>query len=343
MRQAVVRDSVKRSISEADMEAAFSRVMGRIEAKNGKKARRVNMTPWWMAIAAAVCLTFILSVSLWKSSTGSQPTLASSKTETATQIKSSPVHRHVASPTTQAPTTQASNAALPQRLLSALGLEPSEVATESNTITTKTGKSADLVLPDGTKVWLYADSKITYPKAFGGDERTVFLEGQAEFDVTHDPDHPFVVMTNSLDARVLGTEINVSTYPDEAGHVALIRGIVVVTAHGAGRSVKLNPGQGVTVENNGMLTVKEESMERYLKWKEGYLYFDNETLNEIAGILGKWYNVQIEFDNPALRQTRVHFSCDRNENLPRVIELINHFNYFQAAMKGDALYFSEKK
>ncbi len=342
MRQAVVRDSVKRSISEVDVEAAYSHVMGRIEAKHSKKARTVNMAPWWMAIAATVCLAFIVSVSLWKNSTDYQPTLASVKPETTSQIKSNPVHHRITSQAAPAPTTHGSNAALPQRLLNALGLDPSEVATESNSITTTSGKSADMVLPDGTKVWLYADSKITYPKAFSGNERTVFLEGQAEFDVTHDPDHPFVVMTNKLDARVLGTEINVSAYPDEVSHVALIRGIVVVTARG-GKSVRLNPGQGVTIESNGMLSVSEESMERYLKWKEGYLYFDNETLNEVAYKLGKWYNIQIEFDNAALRQTRVHFSCDRNESLPRVIELINHFGYFQAAIKGDALCFSEKK
>ncbi len=343
MRQAVVRNSVKRSISEADIEAAYSHVMGRIEAKHDKKARTVNMTPWWVAIAATVCLAFIVSVSLWESSSDSQPTLANGKPATTTQIKSNPVHRRITSQTAPAPSTQVSNAVLPQPLLDALGLDPSEVATESNSITTKSGKSADMVLPDGTKVWLYADSKITYPKAFSGNERTVFLEGQAEFDVTHDPDHPFVVMTNKLNARVLGTEINVSAYPNEAGHVALIRGIVVVTASGGGRSVRLSPGQGVTIESNGMLSVAEESMERYLKWKEGYLYFDNETLNDVAYKLGKWYNVQIAFDNAALRQTRVHFSCDRNESLPRVIELINHFGYFQAAMKGDALCFSEKK
>lgn len=343
IRQAVVRDSVESSISKADIEAAYSHVMGRIEEKRNNKARVVTMARWWMAIAATVCLAFIASVSLWRNSTDYKRVLASSNPAATSQIKSSPVHRRVSSAPNPVAATRASNAALPQRLLNALGLEPSDVATESNTITTKSGKSADMVLPDGTKVWLYADSKITYPKAFSGKERTVFLEGQAEFDVTHDPDHPFVVMTNKLDARVLGTEINVSAYPDETGHVALIRGIVVVTAHDFGKSVKLTPGQGVTVENNGMLTVKEENMERYLKWKEGYLYFDNETLNEVAGNLGKWYNVQVEFNNAALRQTRVHFSCDRNESLPRVIELINHFGYFQAAMKGDALCFSDKK
>lgn len=343
MRQAVVRDNMTQSISKADIEAAYSRVMGHIETKQSKKANVVTMAKWWMAIAATVCLAFIVSAFLWRNSTDYQRTLASAKQETATQLKSSPIHRRISSPATPAPAMQVSNAALPQRLLNALGLTPSDVATESNTITTKSGKSADMVLPDGTKVWLYADSKITYPKAFSGKERTVFLEGQAEFDVTHDPEHPFVVMTNKLDARVLGTEINVSAYPDETGHVALIRGIVVVTAHGVGKSVKLNPGQGVTVDDNGLLTVKDENMEKYLKWKEGYLYFDNETLNEVASNLGKWYNMQIQFDSADLRQTRVHFSCDRNESLPRVIELINHFGYFQAAMKGDALCFSKKK
>lgn len=343
MRQAVLRDNMERSLSKADTEAAYSQLMRRIEAKSSQKANTVTMAKWWMAIAATVCLAFIVSASLWQNSASEQALIANEAPQATTQLKTAPVQRKATGNTQVATVANTKNAAIPQRLLNALGLEPSDVATESNTITTKSGKSADMVLPDGTKVWLYADSKITYPKAFSGKERTVFLEGQAEFDVTHDPDHPFVVMTNKLDARVLGTEINVSAYPNEAGHVALIRGIVVVSTHADGSSVKLVPGQGVTVENNGKLTVKEENMACYLKWKEGLLYFDDVTLADVAKNLGKWYNIPIRFEDAKLRSTRLHFSCDRSESLPRVIELINHFGYFQAAMKGDALCFSEKK
>ena len=293
MRQAVLRDNMERSLSKADTEAAYSQLMRRIEAKSSQKANTVTMAKWWMAIAATVCLAFIVSASLWQNSASDQALIANEAPQATTQLKTAPVQRKATGNTQVATVANTKNAAIPQRLLNALGLEPSDVATESNTITTKSGKSADMVLPDGTKVWLYADSKITYPKAFSGKERTVFLEGQAEFDVTHDPDHPFVVMTNKLDARVLGTEINVSAYPNEAGHVALIRGIVVVSTHADGSSVKLVPGQGVTVENNGKLTVKEENMACYLKWKEGLLYFDDVTLADVAKNLGKWYNISV--------------------------------------------------
>jgi ferric-dicitrate binding protein FerR (iron transport regulator) len=150
-------------------------------------------------------------------------------------------------------------------------------------------------------------------------------------------------MTDKMDARVLGTEINVSAYPGENGHVALLRGSVVITSHRLGNSVKLIPGQGATLADNGTLTVKPENMEKYLRWKEGYLYFDDTPLTDVATTLSRWYNVDIVFDNPSLRQARIHFSCDRNESLPRVIELINHIGYFQAALKGDVLHFSEEK
>lgn len=343
MSQAVLRDNMEQTMSEADMDAAFSDVMRRVETKKSHKANIVTMTKWWMAIAATVCLAFIVSAALWRSSANEQKFMASNAPQAITRLKSAPVHRKASNAAQTATVGNTKAAVIPQRLLNALGLTTADVATESNTITTKSGKSADMVLPDGTKVWLYADSKITYPKAFCGKERTVYLQGQAEFDVTHDPNHPFVVMTNKLDARVLGTEINVSAYPDEAGHVALIRGIVVVSTHADGSSVRLVPGQGVTVEDNGKLTVKEENMERYLKWKEGYLYFDDANLADVARFLGKWYNIPISFDNPKLRQTRLHFSCDHNESLQRVIELINHFGYFNAAIKGDELCFSEKK
>ena len=342
LRQAAIRKGIEESLSKADVEKEYASFMQRMEQKPKKKSRIVPLYRNWLIAGAAACLLFIIGIAYWARTVDQQPQIASNKTEKHVVLPNSAVHRRN---TNSAPTPPAvdSTPNVPQRLLSALGLAPEEVATESHTISTKSGKTADLVLPDGTKVWLYADSKITYPKAFSGKERTVYLQGQAEFDVTHDPDHPFVVMTDKMDARVLGTEINVSAYPGENGHVALLRGSVVITSHRLGNSVKLIPGQGATLADNGTLTVKPENMEKYLRWKEGYLYFDDTPLTDVATTLSRWYNVDIVFDNPSLRQARIHFSCDRNESLPRVIELINHFGYFQAALKGDVLHFSEEK
>ena len=342
LRQAAIREGVERSLSKADIEKKYAAFMQRIAQDPKPKAHIVPFYRKWIIAGAAACLLFIIGISFWTRTQPLQPQTAVNKTETSISLPDRAVKRNKVNQAST-PSRVVSTPNIPQRLLSALGLAPEEVATESHTISTKSGKTADLVLPDGTKVWLYADSKITYPKTFSGAERTVYLQGQAEFDVTHDPSHPFVVMTDKMDARVLGTEINVSAYPGENGHVALLRGSVVITSHRLGNSVKLIPGQGATLADNGTLTVKPENMEKYLRWKEGYLYFDDTPLTDVATTLSRWYNVDIVFDNPSLRQARIHFSCDRNESLPRVIELINHFGYFQAALKGDVLHFSEEK
>ena len=194
------------------------------------------------------------------------------------------------------------------------------------------------MLPDGTKVWLYADSKLTYPLTFSGKERAVYLQGQAEFDVTHDASHPFVVITDKLDARVLGTEINVSCYPDEAAHVALLRGIVAVSVNKSDQSVTLRPGQGVTLQGNGSLAVAEENMDTYEYWKNGYLYFDDQPLTIIAKNLERWYRVPFDIDNPSLAQKRLRFFCLRSESIDRALELLNHFSGIEAKRSGDAVH-----
>ncbi len=224
------------------------------------------------------------------------------------------------------------------RLLRALGFDADEVTTEKCSIAVPPGKSYDIVLPDGTKVWLYADSKLTYPLTFSGKERAVYLQGQAEFDVTHDASHPFVVITDKLDARVLGTEINVSCYPDEAAHVALLRGIVAVSVNKSDQSVTLRPGQGVTLQGNGSLAVAEENMDTYEYWKNGYLYFDDQPLTTIAKNLERWYRVPFVIDNPSLAQKRLRFFCLRSESIDRALELLNHFSGIEAKRSGDAVH-----
>ena len=224
------------------------------------------------------------------------------------------------------------------RLLRALGFEADEVTTEKCSVAVPPGKSYDIVLADGTKVWLYADSKLTYPLTFSGKERAVYLQGQAEFDVTHDASHPFVVITDKVDARVLGTEINVSCYPNEAAHVALIRGVVAVSGRNGEHSVTLKPGQGATLQSTGLFAVAEENMETYEYWKNGYLYFDDQPLTTIAKSLERCYRVPFVIDNPLLSQKRLRFFCLRSEGIDRALELLNHFGGFEVKRNGDAVH-----
>lgn len=224
------------------------------------------------------------------------------------------------------------------RILHALGLESDDVALQNNTVTIPPGKSYNITLADGTKVFMYAGSRLTYPVAFSGKERRVFLEGEAYFKVTKDKEHPFVISTEKAEARVLGTELNVSCYKGEPCHVALLTGSVLVSNKKETRSIKLVPGQGVTVNEDAPLATCAESMENYNYWLAGYLYYDDAPLAEIAKSLGRWYNVNVVFDNEALKGMKVRYFCQRSEALERAIELLNSYNHFKASIEGETVH-----
>lgn len=224
------------------------------------------------------------------------------------------------------------------RILHALGLEDDDIAMQNNTVTIPPGKSYNITLADGTKVFMYAGSRLTYPVVFSGKERRVYLEGEAYFKVTKDKQHPFIISTEKAEAKVLGTELNVSCYKGEPCHVALLTGSVLVSAKKESRSVKLVPGQGVTVNENAPLAINTENMETYNYWLAGYLYYDDAPLNEITKALGRWYNVNVVFDNEALKTLKVRYFCQRSESLERAVELLNSYSRFKVSIEGETLH-----
>ena len=234
--------------------------------------------------------------------------------------------------------TQQPAASATTRILHALGLESDDVALQNNTVTIPLGKSYNITLADGTKVFMYAGSRLTYPVAFSGKERRVYLEGEAYFKVTKDKQHPFVISTDKAEAKVLGTELNVSCYKGEPCHVALLTGSVLVSNKKESRSVKLVPGQGVTVNEEAPLALCQENMETYNYWLAGYIYYDDAPLAEITKAIGRWYNVNIVFDNETLKHMKVRYFCQRNESLERAIELLNSYGKFKVSIDGETLH-----
>lgn len=234
---------------------------------------------------------------------------------------------------------QAQAPQLRSKILQALGYSTENVPTERYTINIPAGKSYQMVLPDGTQVWLHAGSKLTYPIAFIDQERSVYLEGEAYFKVTHDAKHPFVINTDNVQARVLGTELNVSSYKGEPAHVALITGKVVVSLKDGGDKVHLQPGQGATLNvDNSTFTVAAENMDSYEFWRSGYIYYDDTPLEEVAKAIGRWYNVSVVFDDLSLKNLKIRYFCDRSESLHRAIEVFNHFDSFQVKMMDGKLH-----
>ena len=224
------------------------------------------------------------------------------------------------------------------RILQALGLEDKDVAMQQNTVTIPAGKSYNIILADGTKVFMYAGSRLTYPAVFSGKERRVYLEGEAYFKVTKDKEHPFVISTEKAEAKVLGTELNVSCYKGEPCHVALLTGSVLVSDKKDSRSVKLVPGQGVTVNDNSPLAMSAENMDTYTYWLQGFIYYDDATLAEVTKNIGRWYNVNVVFDNEALKNLKLRYFCQRSEPLERAVELLNSYGKFKVCIDSETLH-----
>ena len=170
-----------------------------------------------------------------------------------------------------------------------------------HTIRVPLGGEFNLQLSDNTRVHLNSGSSLRYPVRFAGDIREVFLTGEGFFEVTKDEERPFVVKTEEVDVRVLGTSFNVNAYPDEkVVATTLVEGKVRV-GYGS-KNFDLDPGmQFVYDREDKTANVRTVDMELYTSWKDGYYYFKQESLERIMDVLAKWYNLNVFFQNPELK------------------------------------------
>ncbi|MGE9313053.1 FecR family protein [Niabella sp. CJ426] len=164
-----------------------------------------------------------------------------------------------------------------------------------NTLSNPRGsKVIDIILSDGSHVWLNAGSSIRYPVAFVGANRTVELEGEGYFEVTKDPARKFVVMANGTATEVLGTHFNINAYPDEAAvRTTLFEGAVKVL--NSGREKLLNPGQQSVAAGDILEVTKNVNMEEVIAWKEGLFLFENKDVGSIMNLLSQWYDIEVEY------------------------------------------------
>ena len=208
---------------------------------------------------------------------------------------------------------------------------------QTHSIVIPRGETFKLILCDGTEVWLNANSKLVYPTAFIEKERTVFLEGEAYFKVTKDA-KPFIVKTDYLQTKVLGTEFNVKSYTAEDSHVTLISGKVQVRSHENARFVDLEPGKDAMLLSDGLFEVKEVNSEAYTYWKDGYFYFDELPLADIMKSIGRWYNVNVTFRNKEAMAYRIHFMSNRQSGIEETIRLMNRLKKVTLTLCENTVY-----
>tara|TARA_R110002153_G_scaffold231767_1_gene384956 strand:+ start:3283 stop:4530 length:1248 start_codon:yes stop_codon:yes gene_type:complete len=212
-----------------------------------------------------------------------------------------------------------------------------------NTLNIPFGRQFDLVLSDGTKVKLNSGSSIKYPVRFlKGQDRKVFLKGEAYFDVTTDKAHPFIVNADEMNIRVLGTQFNLSFYPeDEDISTVLVEGAVVLYKEGAdmntNTSSQLVPGQMAEWNKiNNTMTVKEVDTNIYTAWKDGYLLFKASPFYSIRSKLERHFNITIE-DRSGRLANQIYTATFRNETIEEILEAFKEDTHFEYIHEGSKI------
>jgi len=166
-----------------------------------------------------------------------------------------------------------------------------------NTMSTPPGGQYQLILPDGTGVWLNAASSISYPTAFTGNERSVTVTGEAYFEVAKNEKMPFRVKAGNTTVDVLGTHFNINAYKDEASiNTTLLEGAVRVSA--SQQQQQLRPGQQARVKANGtsIQVVDHADISEVMAWKAGFFSFNDADLPTVMRQLSRWYNVEVTYE-----------------------------------------------
>lgn len=195
-----------------------------------------------------------------------------------------------------------------------------DAVSETNTIQTPRGGQYQIVLPDGTKVWLNAASSLSYPTAFSGKDRQVRLKGEAYFEVAGDKNKPFSVSVDGLQVDVLGTHFDVMAYDDErAINTTLLEGSVKVTKGSS--SHLLTEGQEVSLDRSSeSFKVRDADADAAIAWKNGFFQFGGVPIETVMRQLARWYDVDVEYQGQILSHFRG--SVSRGANVSEVFKML---------------------
>lgn len=209
-----------------------------------------------------------------------------------------------------------------------------------NTLITPRGGEYQIILADGTKVWLNAASSLRFPTQFKAKERKVYLSGEAYFEVAKDEQHPFIVNARKMDITVLGTEFNVSSYPDDSKQTTtLAEGSVRINYKNANignkEGVLLQPGyEAVINAYSDKIQVGKANIKAALAWKDGLFIFNSEPLGQIMRTLSRWYNVKVNYEKGM--DTMLHFTgrIRKYKNITGILEKLEMTEKIQFNVEG---------
>lgn len=189
-----------------------------------------------------------------------------------------------------------------------------------NTLTVPFGGQCQVLLPDGTHVWVNAGSVLRYPSVFAANERRVELTGEAYFKVKHNAQAPFRIVSRGQIVEDMGTTFNIEAYADDkAIATTLVEGRASVTE--SGKLYMLIPGQQALVSGENVTIKNDQDIESVIAWKNGLFKFDG-TLEQIMQQLARWYNVSVTYDTGANRDRIFSGEISRSRNILSIIEIM---------------------
>lgn len=214
---------------------------------------------------------------------------------------------------------------------------------ELNQLIIPFGKTSEILLPDGTRVYLNAGSRLVYPEFFVDKKREVLLVGEAFFEVKKDENHPFIVQTTEIRVKVMGTKFNVCAYPtDKIIETVLTEGKVSLERNNSGlfsETEDLEPGQMASFnKTSGETLINKVDTDNYTLWKDGLYKFEHSDLNRVIKKLERYYNVRFTFSDPMLGMIKISGKLDLNETRDEIIRRVGLAASVQFVKKGDSIY-----
>lgn len=191
------------------------------------------------------------------------------------------------------------------------------------------GQKSQIILADGTKVWLNSDTRIKYPGTFSKNQRDVFLDGEAFFEVSKNEHQPFVVHTSGVEVKVLGTKFNVKAYSDENQiETSLFEGKINLLLYNPSSSQRIEkeviPGESFVYSTaSHQLTVNRFPQDEINGWKNNQLIFKDDTFGNLIRKLERWYDVEVVYDEKKFDDRHLTVELYEGERLDRLMKIIS--------------------
>lgn len=214
-----------------------------------------------------------------------------------------------------------------------------------NKLTVPHGCEFNVMLSDGSRVWLNAGSSLRYPEIFNGETREVFLEGEGYFEIERDEQTPFIVQTKEMNLQVLGTSFNIRAYEDDQNIITtLVTGKIMQYYPSIDTSLVLTPSlQAVFNPENGLLSVQKAKIHTALAWRNGRIAISDARLEDIFKELSRWYDFKVIYSDPSLKDVRFYLHSNRYAEIEGVLEHLQATCGVRFTYIGKIIYVLDKK